>query len=382
MIRSASHVLLQVVLLPDRTRVPVGRLRGPLRVALLVGALVLATVISSDYTTHQEPDGWWVALFAATATPIALLCFSSPLAAWRASLAGIVVIRLITGSGPEILTVGEWLWFPLPLVAVGLVFARPVVLAVACVTALVLAGIALSVNDDFGGHYPTTVLILLLLLLAAYAVGGRGRAERRFHAARDEKAALVERARIAREMHDVVAHHMSMVVVRCETAPYRLPGLPEAAVGEFAELGEVARAAITDMQRLLGVLRAEGQHADLAPQPGLADIADLAPGARVVDARVPEAVGLTAYRVVQEALTNARRHAPGCEVDVRVRLRRGALAVRVRNTGGGASLGGGSGLGLVGMRERVAVHGGTVDAGPSGDGGFEVLARIPLGAGR
>jgi signal transduction histidine kinase len=229
-----------------------------------------------------------------------------------------------------------------------------------------------------GGVLPTTAVLLLVLLLG-YAVGARGRAEQRFHSERDEKAALLERARIAREMHDVVAHHMSMVVVRCETAPYRIADLPEAGKREFAELGAAARAAITDMQQLLGVLRESGRQADRAPQPGLADIRSLHADASVTDAEVPEAVGLTAYRIVQEALTNAGRHAPGGRTSVTVDLVGDELRVVVRNEAGGPSLGGGGGHGLTGMGERVAVHGGSLTAGPTADGGFEVAATIPVG---
>ena len=175
-----------------------------------------------------------------------------------------------------------------------------------------------------------------------------------------------------------------MAMQKTRLGPQRWATQPEAGVREFAELGAAAREAITDMQRLLGVLRSADQQADKAPQPGIADIPALAARASATvempELDLPQAVGLTAYRIVQEALTNATRHAPGSGAVVVLRLADGALEVLVRNTRGGTSLGGGGGHGLAGMRERVAVHGGSVTAGPTEDGGFEVLARIPLGA--
>ncbi|GGP83466.1 sensor histidine kinase [Saccharothrix coeruleofusca] len=371
------RALLQVVLLPDRTRVLVDtRFRRLWQALVLVYALVVSILVSVDYVEYNEPDGWWPLLFGVVAGSFALMVLRSPLLAWRLSLPGLVVTRVLLTSEPAILGPWQWCWYLPVLASVGLVYSGRVVLVVGVLTGGVLYLVG-AMGDP--GYFPSTAVLLLVVLLLAYAFGSRGRAEQRYQAERDERAALVERARIAREMHDVVAHHMSLVVVRCETAPYRITGLPEDGLKEFAELGEAARAAITDMQRLLGVLRATDQRPDRAPQPGLADVAELAPQAQVARVEVPEAVGLTAYRVVQEALTNAARHAPGSEVSVRVDDVGGALEVVVRNTAGGPSRGGGGGHGLAGMRERVGVHGGSVSAGPTDDGGFEVRARIPVG---
>ncbi|MFI9010037.1 sensor histidine kinase [Actinosynnema sp. NPDC053489] len=368
------RTLLQVVLLRDRSRVfdgfPLRRLLGA---AVLVYGLVVAICASAAYVSAEDPDGWWPLLFAVVAGSTALT-LRSTLAAWRLATAGLVVVRLLLEHEPVLLADWRWLWYLPVLVAVGTVHSGRVVLVVGVLTAAVV--IAVNGPDQYA--WPM-VGLLLLVLLVAYAFGSRGRAEQRFHSERDEKAALVERARIAREMHDVVAHHMSMVVVRCETAPYRITGLPEEGAREFAELGAAARAAITDLQQLLGVLRASDQRADRAPQPGLADIASLHAGASVTGAEVPPAVGLTAYRVVQEALTNAGRHAPGSATSVAVDLVDGEVRVVVRNAAGGPSLGGGGGHGLTGMRERVAVHGGSLTAEPTADGGFEVRAAIPVG---
>ncbi|MBB5805798.1 signal transduction histidine kinase [Saccharothrix ecbatanensis] len=368
------RTLLQVVLLRDRTRVFEGfRYRHLVTVAVLVYGLVIAIGTSSQYVTLADPDGWWPLLFALVAGSFVFL-LRSTLAAWRLATAGLLVTRMLLYSELPVFGALQWCWYLPVLLAVGMIHSGRVVLVVGVLTAGMVAGVT-GLSSDY---LLPLIGFLFLVLLAGYAVGSRGRAERRFHEERDEKAALVERARIAREMHDVVAHHMSLVVVRCETAPYRIEGLSEAGVREFAELGAAARAAITDMQQLLGVLRAEDQRVERVPQPGLADIRALDGGASVDDVEVPEAVGLTAYRIVQEALTNAGRHAPGSTTSVSVDLVDGELRIVVRNTAGGASLGGGGGNGLRGMRERVAVHGGSMSAEPTADGGFEVRAVIPV----
>jgi signal transduction histidine kinase len=204
------------------------------------------------------------------------------------------------------------------------------------------------------------------------------------------RAVLEERARIAREMHDVVAHHMSMIAVQAETAPYRITDLPPPALAEFGTIAAGAREALGDMRRLLGVLRAETDESLRTPQPGLSDVAALVETAQRAGvevtlaeddvAEVPEAVGLAAYRIVQEALANAARHAPGGPVRVSVRGTADALWVEVGNDPGAAPTAAtdGPGHGLVGMRERSALLGGTLEAGPAPDGGYRVAARLPL----
>jgi signal transduction histidine kinase len=232
------------------------------------------------------------------------------------------------------------------------------------------------------------------------SIGSRLRAQRALEAqterAEDERArraVLEERTRIARELHDVVAHHMSLIAVRAETAPYRLTDLPESARAEFGSLSEVAREALAEMRQLLGVLRHD-QPAALAPQPELADLPALVATARQAGLsvelsvpaaldHVPSGVGVCAYRIVQESLSNASQHAPGAAVTVSVDHDSGAVLLRVANgPGGSAGPSGkerGVGHGLTGMRERVALLGGSLSAGPSPDGGFVVSAVLPLG---
>jgi signal transduction histidine kinase len=206
-------------------------------------------------------------------------------------------------------------------------------------------------------------------------------------------AVLEERTRIARELHDVVAHHMSLIAVRAETAPYRLSGLPDDVSAEFQSLSAAAREALTDMRRLLGVLRYD-EAALRAPQPQLSDLPELVSAARLAGVavelsapsgldQVPAGVGVCAYRIVQESLSNASQHAPGAPVTVSVDQGGGAVVLRVANGPGRAARpagGPGQGNGLTGMRERVALLGGSLSAGPAPDGGFVVSAVLPVGA--
>src|SRR5215831_5208580 len=246
----------------------------------------------------------------------------------------------------------------------------------------------------------SATIIFTVVTVAVDSLGSRLRAQRALatqtehtEVERARRAVLEERTRIARELHDVVAHHMSLIAVRAETAPYRLADLPEPARAEFGSLSEVAREALAEMRRLLGVLRHD-QPADLAPQPELADLHLLVDAARqaglavelsVLAAldRVPSGVGVCAYRIVQESLSNAGQHAPGAAVTVSVGHDSGAVLLRVANgPGGPADPPGnnhGPGHGLTGMRERVALLGGSLTAGPSPDGGFVVSAVLPLG---
>jgi signal transduction histidine kinase len=181
--------------------------------------------------------------------------------------------------------------------------------------------------------------------------------------------------------------------VQAETAPFRLTDLPSPARDEFVAIAGAARAALADMRRLLGVLRSETDSAPTAPQPGIADVPELVTAARRVGVAValataPEVstvdgpVGLAAYRIVQEALANAARHAPGAPVAVSITREHGAIHVRVVNEAAPAPTPGPSGvvsagLGLAGMRERAALLGGTLHAGPTDDGGFAVTATLP-----
>lgn len=257
-------------------------------------------------------------------------------------------------------------------------------------------------TDGFASY----ALLIGVIVVAAWALGTLGRTRaayveqlvarseqlEREAAQQAELAASDERARIAREMHDVVAHGLSVIVVQADGARYAAAQDPEVATRTLETIAGTGREALTDMRRLLGLLRSDDT--GVRPQPGLADLVFLleqasASGTDLVAdlpdplPELPEALALTAYRVVQEGLTNVRRHAgPGVHVVVRLVVADGELAVSVGDDGRGAGADGprgdGRGLGLVGMRERVTTVGGTLDAGPRPGGGFAVDARIPL----
>jgi signal transduction histidine kinase len=201
-----------------------------------------------------------------------------------------------------------------------------------------------------------------------------------------------ERARIARELHDVVAHHISMIAVQSETARLTTPGMPAAGAQRLTAIGDTARSALTEMRRLLGVLREDADVGapDLRPQPGLQQLNELLDEARGASgsaarlilsgrpATLDPGVELAAYRIIQEALTNARRHAPGAAVDVELRHANGYLNLRIRDNGpGSAADATPNGHGLTGMRERAAAVGGRLRTGPAAGGGFLVEATLP-----
>ena len=211
-----------------------------------------------------------------------------------------------------------------------------------------------------------------------------------------EHTARGERARISRELHDVVAHHISMIAVQAETARLATPGMPAAGAQRLSAIGDTARAALTEMRRLLGVLREDTATAvaNRKPQPGLQQLNELldeardaaGTGARLI-VRGPltaldPGVELAAYRIIQEALTNTRRHAPGAAVDVELHYADHELRLRIRDNGPGpplvpVTLGPGHGHGLLGMRERAAAVRGQLRTGAAPGGGFLVEAWLP-----
>jgi signal transduction histidine kinase len=209
-------------------------------------------------------------------------------------------------------------------------------------------------------------------------------------AAEAEAAVVAERNRIAREMHDVIAHHVSMMVVQAESGPIAVERDPQHAIASFDAISTAGKQALSDMRRLLGVLR-DQTDPPLAPQPGADQIPDLVAGVRSAGLDVhlditgqvrvvPPAVDLSAYRLVQEALTNCLRHAGHAQVAVSTRYDSDALRVEVIDdgVGGGAPTALSGGNGLIAMRERVAMVGGTLEVGPRQSGGWSVRAVLPL----
>ncbi|MFF4016165.1 sensor histidine kinase [Streptomyces sp. NPDC001843] len=242
------------------------------------------------------------------------------------------------------------------------------------------------------------------------AVGERGWLLERERESAAESAIAAERDRIARELHDIVSHNVSLMVVQASAAREVLGSMPEEAATALRAVEDAGRGAMTDLRHLLGLLAPSasgededpgpaGVYADLTPQPGLDRLGPLVDrisfAGLPVEVRMsgdprplPQGIDVTAYRIVQEALTNALRHGDGGKAEVTVRYTENALRVEVLNTGPSVLTGtGGSvpsrrhegaGRGLLGLRERVAVYGGDLDARRRLGGGYRVRARIPL----
>jgi signal transduction histidine kinase len=352
---------------------------GALAAALVLclGALLQSALVASS---SDRPTVMVLDLLATL--PLALALRRPLLAGWLISFATVAALT----TNPKWITLAG---LAALLVAAYLVAANHRRLA-SVLLDVPLLFVAIVSPADPGN---VTGVAVVAVVVAAQALGDARRervASRRAVAdtLRDQ-AAMEERARIARELHDVVAHHVSMVAVQAETARLTTAGMPEEGRERLLAIGDTARDALTEMRRLLGVLRADaGGDAERAPQPGLDRLTDLLEEARAAGASVrltvsgpvaplPAGVDLTAYRIVQEALTNARRHAPGAEVDVELRFGTDALRLRVRDDGPGPGDDEPDGHGLLGMRERAATVGGTLHAGRAEGGGFEVEAELP-----
>jgi signal transduction histidine kinase len=252
-----------------------------------------------------------------------------------------------------------------------------------------------SAQVDFGSFFFSTTLAVAPWLAGRVVRSRRLRlaAAEREQEQRARIAVGDERARIARELHDVVAHSVGVIVVQAVGARRVFDRDPERAREALESIEQTARTALADMRSSLGVLRREGDERTLAPQPGIDDLNDLieqaTAGSLTVELAVegkpvplPQAIDLSAYRIVQEALTNVIKHASAARALVTVRYLDGELEIEVADDGAGAPVGAadGSGLGLVGMRERVDSHGGRLHTGAGRDGGFVVRASLPLSA--
>ncbi|WP_037973781.1 sensor histidine kinase [Streptomyces sp. NRRL WC-3742] len=251
-------------------------------------------------------------------------------------------------------------------------------------------------------HLPSWSAVFATIVAAVMVAGaglGVARWQRELAANRQllaDRAVADERRRIARELHDIVAHHITTMQLMAGGARANL-GRPEVVRDSLVTLESSGRLALREMRQLLTVLRAdddEPEHALPAPQPGAEDVQRLVdesclaglPTELTVDGPrqpLPPTVGLTVFRIVQEGLTNARKHAGSARADVRLAYHPDRVTVEVRDDGGGSPSPeptGRAGYGLLGMRERVALHGGTLEAGPRPGGGFAVLAELPLTA--
>lgn len=396
-------------LVPDRSGVradlltararPLPPLSWPRRLSRLpqVSVFLLAVALGgtgADLTAH---------VLAAVHAATVVVALRWPTPAWWLAMAMTVVV--VVGHPP---THDNWLWvWAVQAVVLFLLSlrVRPFSAAVAtAVTALLM--LVLKLSGTAVGDWPVTAFGTVLLVVGP-ALGSirRGRREDRarlaeqFVATAHERAArtvLEERARIARELHDVVAHHMSLISVQADAARYRVPDPPAELVNEFTSIRASALEALTELRRLLGVLRFEvpgDDAAGTAPQPSLVRLDDLLDSVRAAGLTVtsqvrgtaralPPGVELSAYRIVQEALSNCLRHASGAEVVVRIGYGHDTLTLSVTNTAAPVASGPspGAGHGLTGMRERVAMLGGELTVGPASDGGWEVHAVLPVPA--
>jgi signal transduction histidine kinase len=272
--------------------------------------------------------------------------------------------------------------------------------------AIVIGCAAIVVYNDpthTAGELVFTPILFAIAWLAGLAVRERAvqaeaAEERATHAEREREAAAriavaEERARIARELHDIVAHAVSVMVLQVGAVRHKLPDTLEEDRDALRGVEQAGRTALAEMRRLLGAMRDAGEALELAPQPGLDGLDSLVeevgraglPVRLHVDGEcfpLPRAIDLSAYRIVQEGLTNALRHARADHADVTVRYGSDELQIEVRDDGEGGSTSDGLGHGLVGIRERVKIYGGEMTAGPATEGGFVLRARLPVGGGR
>jgi signal transduction histidine kinase len=365
------------------------------------GVVTLAAVLGEGLAdTSEVPvagSPWWAAPLLLVPAAALLWRRTRPLATVIAVHVPIALHALVSGDGG----IGLYVVWPgwVSLYALAVYGSRRQLLSG---IAIALVGIVVHDYNDPEAWAAGAAATMWwgLAMFVAPLIGGVVAGSRRTRTLATEKALVEaearaavgeERARIARELHDVVTHHVNLVVLQAMAASAQLDRDPEEVREPLRVIERSGREALTELRRLLGVLRDEDGERPLAPQPGVTDVEALVGSARKAGLsvglavsgtprRLPAGLALTVYRIVQEALTNAARHAAGSRVGVSLRYEPEALDVAVVDNGGrpveqGAPPGG---RGLLGMRERVAVFAGTLETGPAPDGGFAVHARLPL----
>ncbi|WP_430336002.1 sensor histidine kinase [Rhodococcus sp. ACT016] len=366
---------------------------------VFVSTILFAIAWPTLHVTHRVPVGVQPVIAGLAALPF-LLVRSNPALGWAISAAGALVIPLAyerTGDFDFPWQMVHVLVLIVLLLTVSTRSSLPVV-AVAWASTALLFYIDAPGQDGAGWAVALTVLVSLGLLVRWLALSRRQLAaeEETSELERARRAILEEKARIARDLHDVVAHHMSMVVVQAQSAPYRLDSVSDEAKTEFESIGATGREALNEIRGLLGVLRSDGKTVERAPQPGTSEIEDLLDGSvragislsRSVSGDpsvITEVAGLTVYRILQESLANASRHSPGAHVHVSIDFAAAATSLVVAN--GPATSApdpdtppeSSGGNGISGMRDRAGAVGGTLDTRHLDDGGFEVRAHIPGG---
>jgi signal transduction histidine kinase len=408
-VRSRTSALLVTGVTEPPAPRPAWQRRG--RFDLVVAADVFVALISflvandhfrypaADHAAGLPSEGVATLVALALCAPLVLRTYL-PLTAWSAcTLASLWASRALPASSVSGGYIPAVLVYALCLYAVAIRCKAWVVSGAAVATVLVATVVE--------GHDAVTVILFTAVPVFAGIIirsrrAGREQLEVAERRHEGERALLEERQRIARELHDVVAHHMSVIAIQAEAAPYKTAHPQPELVESFGQIRASALSGLGELRRVLGVLRSESP--DVAPQPGLDDLPGLIESARsggvTVAAAVtgtprplPAGVDLSAYRIVQEALSNAMRHAPGSAVQVRLSYREDAVVIEVRSSGGGPAprgagdqparpaLGAGGGHGIIGMRERATMLGGCLEAGPSAKDGFLVTASLPLAPG-
>jgi signal transduction histidine kinase len=382
------------------TRLYIWLQRHPTHVdGVLAGFLVLFGLVAMQEGGLQ---GWWTVPPVLIGTPIVVRRRHPAKVFWTVAAIGLVQVASPAYLRPSDLAV--------PIALYALAVYRPrreslVGLAVCLVGALVeLIRISPRVTTHYLVAWIFIYGVLASPMIIAWIAGDSMQYRRSYYVDLEEKAArlererdqqaqiaaAVERARIARELHDVVAHNVSVMVVQAEGAAYAMDSAPENTRKALGAIAETGRSALVEMRRLLGVLRTQDGAAERAPQPGIDQLEDLleqvrSTGLQVeffvegVPVELPQGVALAAYRLVQESLTNARKHGgPAVSARVCMHYNGHELRLQVRDDGRGAMApSDGQGNGLTGMRERVALFGGALSAGPLPTGGFQVEAVLP-----
>jgi signal transduction histidine kinase len=362
---------------------------------LLVVALAVAlgAVAGGEAATSGGvPARLALTLGIAQGLPLVLALYRPMAGFWLSLAAGMLVSEVIRAGAAGSVWAEPSLLVHLGVLALVGLQARPRVLVELWLLTLGAGAILVQRMPGLNASPDLAEMTTLsaVVLLAAGALAGRRETQRRLaeqqrisDAERGRRALLEERARIARELHDVVAHHMSVIAIQAEAAPYRPP---EEAARSFATIRATATDGLQELRRVVGVLRAERSPGDPDPQPGLDRLGDLvasgqAAGLAVTGAPrpLPAGVELSAYRIVQEALSNAARHAPGSVVRVELDHRPDGLGLRVVNgpARSQAAPSPGTGHGVLGMRERAAMLGGALTVGPLPGGGWSVAATLP-----
>ncbi|MET9759515.1 histidine kinase [Streptomyces sp. NPDC006372] len=383
----------------------VRRLPGRLRehATWLPHALIIAAALITLAFSTVDTSGPALLLGLLCAIPV-LLTMVRPVGAFWASMISTPIASVLGSRW------GEWPWAAgsfvchLTVLTVVAIRTRPRTAAwmwalTALYAALADTGIG-PTYYEYGSNSGGMLIISAMILLCVTVWHTRRHAEQEVTAQqtvtaheRSRRTLLEERTTIARELHDVVAHHMSVVAIQAEAAPYRVENPPPELEKAFATIRENAVAALTELRRVLGVVRAEDYEAPDAPQPTLADLEALLANVReaglsvdkVVTGAVrelPQGVELSAYRIVQEALSNSLRHAPGATARVEIGYVLGGLGLRIVNgPPPNPSLikpSPGAGHGITGMRERVSMLNGEMTAGGTDEGGYEVAVFLPV----